>query len=104
MAQPKEKLDDMFRSLFGEAKPNVYYSPPDGLQIKYPCILYELSNTDVQFADNGPFITYNRYVVTVIDRDPDSKLRDEILYFPRCSFDRAFKSDNLNHFVFTIYF
>jgi hypothetical protein len=29
---------------------------------------------------------------------------DDILALPYCQFDRSYVSDNLNHFVFTLYF
>lgn len=103
MARPREELSEILKNLFDE-DPHVYYSPPTGLQMKYPCITYTLSNSDVMYADNNPYITYYRYVITVIDPSPDCILRDRLLFLPRCSLDRAFQSDNLNHYVFTIYF
>ena len=57
----------------------------------------------IKYANNDKYIHNNSYTVTLIDSDPDSIIVDEILKLPFTSFDRQFKSDNLNHFVFTIY-
>lgn len=104
MARPRDELGVLLEEILGEYKDNCYFEPPDGYQMEYPCIIYELSNARIQHADNRPYVSDKRYVVTVIDVDPDSELRDKLLEFPKCSFDRAFTSDNLNHYVFTIFF
>lgn len=104
MAKPREKLGDLLEDILGEHKGNCYFEPPDGMEMNYPCIIYELSNALVQHADNFPYLIDKRYILTVIDRDPDSEIRDRVLELPKCSFDRAFTSDNLNHYVFTLYF
>lgn len=104
MAKPREQLGCILENALGDYCENCYFEPPDGLEMEYPCITYELSNAKTQYADNNPYITDKRYIVTVIDRDPDSEIRDKVLMLPKCSFDRAFVSDNLNHYVFTIFF
>lgn len=83
---------------------NVYYQPPEGFRMKYPCIVYEQSSKDTMYADNKRYIHRNRYSITIIDRDPDSDIRDRIEELNYCSFDRHFNSDNLHHFVYTIYY
>jgi hypothetical protein len=84
---------------------NVYFNPPESVKLKYPCIVYSRSGIDKINADNRPYKSTNRYTVTTIDSDPDSKLPDLIIeHFPMCSFDRAFVSENLNHNVFTLYY
>ena len=43
--------------------------------------------------------------ITIIDKNPNSELIDLVRNnFSYCSFDRSFRSDNLNHFTFTIYY
>lgn len=83
---------------------HTYYSPPESLKIKYPCVVYNLSAMDSMFADNIPYLNFNGYEVTVIDKDPDSIIRDKIKKLPMCIFNRHFVSDNLNHWVFTLYY
>lgn len=83
---------------------NVYFQPPNGLAIKYPCIVYELSSMDTRYADDIPYHFKKRYTVTVIDRNPESDIPNKIRQYPLSRFDRFFVSDNLNHFVFDLYF
>jgi len=82
----------------------VYFQPPETIKIKYPCIIYERSYNDVRFADNNPYSTKHRYTLTVIDKNPDSELPDKIAALPMCRSNRMFTNDNLNHYVFDIYY
>lgn len=83
---------------------NVYFQPPETIKIQYPCIIYERSSDDVKFADNNPYATKRRYTVTVIDKDPDSELPDKICALPLCRGSRMFTNDNLNHYIYDLYF
>lgn len=83
---------------------NVYFQPPPSFVMKYPCIRYERSNINTEFANNYPYKLRNRYTITVIDADPDSLTPEKVAKLPECIFDRHFKADNLNHDVFNIYF
>lgn len=81
---------------------DVYFQPPSTIKMKYPCIVYNLSDIDSRFADNIPYLHKRRYSITVIDRDPDSSIRDKMTYLENCSFERGFTSDNLYHYVFNL--
>lgn len=82
---------------------NVYYQPPESIKLKYPCILYEKSRINQRYANNHTYIKSNQYTLTIIHRDADSTLPDDILEaFEFISFDRSYKADNLYHDVFTI--
>lgn len=83
--------------------PNVYFSPPTSLGMTYPCIRYELTNMQVDSADNIKYMTRKRYTLIFITTDPDSVTPDEILSLPYCSLDRTYTSNNLYHFVYTLY-
>ena len=83
---------------------NVYFQPPSGFMMAYPCIVYQRSNIRSQSADNAPYKLDKEYTVTVIAADPDSDVPDKISLLPRTVFDRHFVSDNLNHDVFNILF
>jgi hypothetical protein len=97
------ELQTLFESLMGP-DPNVYYQAPTNSQMQYPCILYNRDNSHSEFADNLPYSRTKRYLVTVIDRDPDSELPDKVEDLPCCSFNRFYSAENLNHFVFTLFF
>lgn len=83
---------------------NVYFQPPTGIEMQYPCIVYQRDNSRSEFADNRPYMHTKRYQVTVIDRNPDSELPDMVEALPYCSFNRFFAADSLNHYVFTLFF
>lgn len=85
--------------------PNCYYSPPSGIHMRYPAMVYQLADIDQFFADDIPYIKARRWTVTIIDKNPDSEIPDRLSdAFRYCSFDRFYTADNLNHFVFTIYY
>lgn len=82
---------------------NVYFSPPSGHKLKYPCIVYNRDYTKVNYGNNKPYTLDTRYSLTVMDPDPDSEIVSKIEQLEKCSFNRHFVSDDLNHDVFTIY-
>lgn len=82
---------------------NVYFQPGPNVKLTYPCIVYELSNGDTQFADNKSFAYYDRYQIKIIGRDPDSDIRLKVKELPMCLFDRRYIADNLYHDIFNIY-
>lgn len=83
---------------------NVYFQPPPSVKMKYPCIVYSLSDIDTKFADNNPYSNSRRYQLTAIDPNPDSTIPDKLALLPMCIFDRSYTADNLNHYVFNIYY
>lgn len=84
--------------------PNVYFQPPANLEMAYPCIVYKVNNIRTEFANNAPYLLTTRYLVTVIDEDPDSLIPKAVALLPMCLFDRAYVAKNLNHSVFNLYF
>lgn len=97
------ELQTLLESLT-DPSPEVYYQPPPNSQMEYPCILYRRDDSWTEFADNRPYARAKRYEVTVIDRNPDSELPDKVEDLPYCTFNRYFPTENLNHFVFTLFF
>jgi CO dehydrogenase nickel-insertion accessory protein CooC1 len=70
----------------------------------YPCIVFGLDTAKTQFADNLPYCYDKQYSVTVIDADPDSLIPDKVAMLSKCSFERHFTSDNLNHNLFRLFY
>lgn len=92
------------QALLEELAPNVYFQPPANVQMQYPCIVYKRDYAQTRFADNSPYSHTKRYMVTVIDRDPDSAIPDQVAALPLCIFNRFYTADNLNHDVFNLFF
>lgn len=100
MGRPRLEL----QALLKEITPHVYFQPPNGLKMEYPCIVYARESAETSYADNSPYRHTKRYTVTVIDRNPDSLLPDKVAELPMCSMSRFFTADDLNHDVYTLYF
>jgi hypothetical protein len=84
--------------------PNVYFQPPPNIALKYPCIIYHRDFAVTEFADNEPYHNEIRYLITVIDRDPDSDIPAKVAAMPKSLFNRFFTSDDLNHDVYRVFF
>lgn len=83
---------------------NCEFEPPTGMQLEYPCIVYNRVNNLTEHANNTPYKIETRYTVTVIDPDPDSEIVPKMELLPKCTYDTHFENDGLVHDVFTIYY
>ena len=99
----RPELHQLLKSLFDQ-EPHVYHQRPGKTGLKYPCIIYQLTGIPTKSADNLDYIEHREYQLTVIDEDPDSALRERVRELKWCRFNRHYVSDNLNHYVFTLYF
>ena len=95
-------LQNALEELLGSR--NVYYQPPESLKMNYPAIVYTRKTIDSSYANNSVYKQNYAYEITVIDKNPDSEIVNKVSKLPTCRFDRHFKSDNLNHDVFTLYY
>jgi len=100
MGQPRSEFQTILETL----TTHVYFQPPTGLTMQYPCIVYNWDFEDAQFAGNKPYRRDKRYQVTVIDGDPDSLIPDKVGDLPKSAFIRSFVADKLNHYVFSVYY
>lgn len=82
----------------------VYFNPPESVKMKYPCIRYSLKDIDIKRADDTAYTKTRCYDLVLICEDPNNEFIDYILSLQACSFDRHYKADNLNHYVFTLYY
>ena len=96
------KLQTKFEELLGSR--NVYYNPPASLMLQYPAIVYNDKDIGQLYANDKTYRLTKSYTVTVITRSSSNDIVDKLLAWPMCSFDRHYKADNLNHYVFTLYF
>lgn len=95
-------LQETLEELLGSE--NVYYQPPESLSMNYPAIKYEKNKIINTRANDKLYGSRIQYSLTVIDRKPDNPVINKLLELPYCSYDRNYKSDNLEHDVFTIYY
>ena len=99
---PRLELQSLLETLIGSDA--VYFQPPENHLMEYPCIRYEREFILAEWADDKPYRLSNRYLVTVIDRNPDSEIPDKIASLPLCVYDRFYTADNLNHTTFKLFF
>jgi len=100
MARPRLQLHEILTGI----TEHVYFQPPENIQMQYPCIIYSRNASSVDHANNDLYRHAKRYQVTVIDRDPDTPLTDMVEALEFCSFQRFFAADDLNHYVFYLFF
>ena len=83
---------------------NVYYNPPESIKMSYPAIVYHLSNINNRYANNNVYLQNDAYIVTVISKESDIDCVRALSKLSKCKFDRQFSSNNLHHYVFTLYY
>lgn len=83
---------------------NVYFQRPPSTGMRYPCIFYKRDSKNEKFSNNMLYIGTQRYLVTVIDEDPDSEIPDKISQLRHCSFESHYVAENLNHDVYSLYY
>ena len=92
----QEKLEELLGSK------NVYYQPPE--KMEYPAIKYSKNDIKTTHANNAVYTKMTQYTLTVIARKPDHPVIEKLLELPYCTYDRNYKSDNLEHDVLTLYY
>lgn len=102
MVQSRLELQDLLVTLLGSN--NVYFQPPSNIKMKYPCIIYKRDDKDTRFSNNKPYKQKIRYLVTVVDPDPDNVIHEKVAELPLSSYVRYYIADNLNHDVYNLYF
>lgn len=83
---------------------HVYYQPPESLKLEYPAIVYSKSRINKSSANDSAYKFDTLYDLIVIDTRPDNPVINKLLELPYCSYDRSYKSDNLNHDSLSIYY
>lgn len=83
---------------------NVYYQPPNNLNMEYPAIRYSRSNIVTNYADDKKYKNLTRYELIVISKRPDHPVIEKLLELTYCSYERHYTADNLHHDVLTIYY
>lgn len=96
------KLHDLLVGILGSRY--VYFQPPESIKMTYPCIVYKYSKDTTSHANNLPYNSNKRYSIQVIDKNPDTEIPDKLGKLPLCSSERFYTADNLNHYVYNLYF
>lgn len=97
----RPSLQNLLEEILGSR--NTYFQPPESIRMNYPAIVYSLGTIDKLHANDDSYKFLTAYDVTLIDKNPDTEFLIPILSLPYCSFNRFYRADNLNHWVFTLY-
>ena len=95
-------LEDIMN--FSGYVPHVYYQPPESIKLTYPCIVYNRSTFYTRYANNHIYNDMAQYTVTLMDKDPESSLVQALRDLEYCEMANEFTSENIHHFVFTLYY
>lgn len=96
------QLQTLLEALLGSR--NVYFQAPPSTGMQYPCLIYKKDTLDTDYAGNLPYGHKTRYLVTSIDRDPDSETPNQLAKLPTAKFSSRFVADGLNHEAYNLYF
>lgn len=83
----------------------VYFQPPASVQLVYPCVVYKIGNGDAKHANNMLYNYTYSYDITFIYKRPNLEIIEQMQReFQMCRLSSTYCSDNLNHYVFNLYF
>lgn len=83
--------------------PAVYFQPPPTVEMVYPCIRYKKDGGRIRHADNNPYKTWKKYLITIIDPNPDSIIPDEVSKLSGVSYVQNYTANGLHHTVYSVY-
>lgn len=98
----RQDLQHLLEEILGST--NVYFQPPETIKLKYPCIIYSLSDIYARSADDLHYSMQKAYNIMIISRDPDNTIAESILELPKTRFDRRYVAENLYHDILTLYY
>ncbi|MBP5597350.1 MAG: hypothetical protein J6Y02_18385 [Pseudobutyrivibrio sp.] len=102
MARSRDDLQTLLEEVMEGYE--VYFQPPDDIHVSYPCLIYERSNEDVDYANNGRYKTMYNYTLTLLDHDADSIFIEKLSELEYCRLVRDFSQNNIYHFVYELYY
>ena len=101
------ELDKRLREILQEetGQVNLYFQPPEGFKLTYPCIIYKKDTGDHMFADNSVYQFTQAYQLTFISKNPDNTVVERILKeFKWAKYGRSYQAENINHDVIILYY
>jgi hypothetical protein len=102
MAKTRLELQSFLEELLGSR--NVYFQPPASIHMNYPAIVYKLASIDNTKADNVSYLQDNAYEITFITESPDDPMIFKFAKLDFCRFNRFYTADNLNNYIYTLYY
>lgn len=84
--------------------PNVYFQPPENVDVPVPSIVYNVSQTGQNtYANDKPYIISNEYDITCTSNNPDWDVPDKLANGPYMAMlEQFYNDDNLSHWKLSI--
>lgn len=96
-------LQKKFEDLLGNR--HVYFQPPPGYMMEFPCIVYSLSTLKTRYFNDMPHTYQSEYDVTYISSKPDDDFVGKLAEaFPMIRIGQRMVSDNLYHTRYTLHY
>ena len=97
-----QELQTVFEELLGSR--NVYYNPPESIEMHYDAIVFSRSRINNTFASDSVYVQLPpTFTVTTITRDPDAPIIEKVSKMRGCIFVTSYVADNLYHNRFTLH-
>lgn len=94
-------LDRVLKKIADSNNCSLWFDPPTGAILTYPCILYSPTNPTNLKANNKPYIIFRSYQITYITKEPDHEniVKEIINKVPYGHLVREYTKNNLHHTV-----
>lgn len=91
---------------------NVYFQPPDNVDLTYPCIIYTLNRVNSTYADNIAYKTRREYNILYITKNPEpiyeltgeGMIETFLHTFDHIKHTNHYTKDNLYHDAFNLFY
>lgn len=102
MSKTRLDFQTFLETFKGDRK--VYFQPPPSVKMSYPAIRYKLYTIDDKPADNLHYAQTTGYEMIYITKNPDDPMIHKLAQLPMCVFNRFYTADNLNHYIYIIFY
>lgn len=87
-----------------EICPNIYFTPPDDVTLKFPACVVTREDFDIRKANNKPYMSNMGYKVVYMSKNESDEIFMKISNtFMYSAFRSEYKVNGLYHKVFVIY-
>nr|DAR66440.1 MAG TPA: tail completion protein [Caudoviricetes sp.] len=84
--------------------PNVYFTPPEDIRLKYPACIVTREDLDIHRANNNPYMISVGYKLVYVSKSESDDVIIKVLNnFKYSDFRTEYKVDGLYHKVFIVY-
>ena len=84
--------------------PNVYFTPPDNIQLKFPACVVTREDFEIKKANNNPYFSSMGYKLVYMSREEADDIFIKVSSaFKYSSFRTEYKVNGLYHKVFVVY-